>query len=212
LGKEPVSGPERPWKPTREQLAEAAVTGTVPDVLAKGLSVLFVGINPGLWSGAIRHHFGKPGNRFWPALHRSGFTPRELSPFEEREMLRHGIGITNLVDRTTARADELSTGELVEGVRTLEAKVRRYRPRCVAFLGLTSYRAAFGRPKAVLGPLPDPFAGTPAWLLPNPSGLNAHHQIPDLARMFRELRECACDPPVALPAPPPAPEGARPDP
>lgn len=186
-----MTAPERPWKPTKAQLAAAAVDGFVPDVLAKGLSVLFVGINPGLYSGAIHHHFGKPGNRFWPALHAAGLTPRILSPFDEREMLALGIGITNLVGRTTATAAEVSTEELVAGVRALEAKVRRYRPGCVAFLGLTSYRAAFGRPKAVLGPLPEPFAGTRAWLLPNPSGLNAHHQIPDLARMFRELRDAA---------------------
>lgn len=180
---------EATWKPTKAQLAAAAVDGFVPDVLAKGLSVLFVGINPGLYSGAIHHHFGKPGNRFWPALHLSGFTPRILSPFEEREMLALGIGITNLVGRTTATAAEVTTEELVAGLRALAAKVRRYRPGCVAFLGLTSYRSAFGRPKAGLGPLPEPFAGARAWLLPNPSGLNAHHQIPDLARMFRELRD-----------------------
>jgi TDG/mug DNA glycosylase family protein len=186
-----LSGPGLHWKPTKEQLAAAAADGFVPDVLAKGLSVLFVGINPGLYSGAIHHHFGRPGNRFWPALHASGFTPRILSPFEERELLEHGLGITNLVGRTTATAAEVTTAELVEGSRALAVKVRRYRPGHVAFLGLTSYRAAFGRPKAALGPLPDPFAGTRAWLLPNPSGLNAHHQLSDLARMFAELREAA---------------------
>jgi TDG/mug DNA glycosylase family protein len=186
-----VTAPELPWKPTKAQLASAAADGYVPDVLAAGLSVLFVGINPGLYSGAIHHHFGRPGNRFWPALHASGFTPRILSPFEERLLLEYGLGITNLVGRTTATAAEVTTEELVEGSRALALKVKRYRPGYIAFLGLTSYRAAFGRPKSTLGPLPDPFAGTRAWLLPNPSGLNAHHQAPDLARMFRELRDAA---------------------
>lgn len=186
--------PEAPWKPTKAQLAAAALTGSVPDVIARGLSVLFVGINPGLYSGAIHHHFGRPGNRFWPALHASGFTPRLLSPFEERELLENGLGVTNMVGRTTATAAELGTAELVAGAGELAVKVKRYRPGYVAFLGLTSYRAAFDRPKASLGPLPDPFAGTRAWLLPNPSGLNAHHQIVDLARMFRELREAASVP------------------
>jgi TDG/mug DNA glycosylase family protein len=181
--------PERPWKPTKAQLAAAAESGFVPDILATGLSVLFVGINPGLYSGAIHHHFGRPGNRFWPALHAAGFTPRILSPFEEADLATFGLGITNMVGRVTATAAELSTEELVAGARALEAKVRKYRPGCIAFLGLTSYRAAFGRPKAALGPLPEPFAGCRAWLLPNPSGLNAHHQPADLARLFGELRE-----------------------
>lgn len=184
----PVSVPERPWKPTKEQLAEAGSTGSVPDVIGKGLAVLFVGINPGLYSGAIRHHFGRPGNRFWPALRDSGFTPRLLSPFDERELLTFGLGITNLAGRTTATAAELTADELVEGARALAEKVKRSRPGFVAFLGITSYRAAFNRPKAVLGRQAEPFSGVRAWVLPNPSGLNAHHQAPDLARMFRELR------------------------
>jgi TDG/mug DNA glycosylase family protein len=186
-----MTSAETPWKPTKAQLAEAARTGTVPDVIREGLAVLFVGINPGLYSGAIRHHFGRPGNRFWPALHASGFTPRILSPFDERELLRYDLGITNMVDRTTATAAELDAAELVEGARALAAKVARFRPGYVAFLGVTSYRTAYGRPKAQLGPQPDPVAGVPAWVLPNPSGLNAHHQITDLARMFRQLREAA---------------------
>ncbi|HEY3488716.1 MAG TPA: mismatch-specific DNA-glycosylase [Candidatus Deferrimicrobiaceae bacterium] len=190
-----MTAPEIPWKPTKAQLAEAASTGTVADVIKDGLSVLFVGINPGLYSGAIHHHFGRPGNRFWPALYASGFTPQALSPFEERALLGYGLGITNLVGRTTATAAEVTTDELVEGAEALAAKVRRHRPGFVAFLGLTSYRAAFRRPKAVLGLLPDPFAGTRAWLLPNPSGLNAHHQPADLARMFGELRVAAGAPP-----------------
>ena len=183
--------PEQPWKPTKTQLVAAALTGSVPDVIEKGLSVLFVGINPGLYSGAIHHHFGRPGNRFWPALHASGFTPRILSPFEERELLTYGLGMSNMVGRTTATAAELTTDELVAGAEVLAAKVTRFRPGFVAFLGITSFRAAFSRPKAVMGLQPEPFAGSRAWVLPNPSGLNAHHQAPDLARLFGDLREAA---------------------
>ncbi len=144
---------------------------------------------PGLYSGAIRHHFGRPGNRFWPALHASGFTPRILSPFDERGLLEYGLGITNLVERTTATAAELSADELVAGARILAAKVKRYGPGFVAFLGVTSYRAAYGVPKAALGSQPVLLAGSKVWVLPNPSGLNAHHQPADLARLFGELRE-----------------------
>jgi TDG/mug DNA glycosylase family protein len=153
--------------------------------------VLLVGINPGLYSAAIGHHFGRPGNRFWPALHAGGLTPRLLSPFEEILLLQHGLGLTNLVDRATATADELTTAELQAGAERLARKVRRYRPRFVAPLGLTSYRVAFQRPRARLGPQPETLAGATVWLLPNPSGLNAHHQPADLARLFRELRIAA---------------------
>jgi len=153
--------------------------------------VLFVGINPGLYSGAVGHHFARPGNRFWKTLAAAGFTDRVLSPFEERELLERGFGITNLVDRATATADQLSRQELREGVRRLERKVRRLRPRWVAYLGLSAYRTALGRPRAALGPQPEPFGGARAWLLPNPSGLNAHYQLAELADSFRPLREAA---------------------
>jgi TDG/mug DNA glycosylase family protein len=177
-----------PWKPTREQIA-AAHNRTVPDVLGRDLQVLFCGINPGLYSGAVGHHFGRPGNRFWPALYEAGFTDRLLSPFEERDLLPRGYGITNLVARATASADEVSAEELRAGARSLEKKVRRYRPRFVAFLGIGSYRTALERPRATLGRQAEQLAGAGIWVLPNPSGLNAHFQAADLARLFGELRK-----------------------
>lgn len=170
---------------------EAARSKTVPDVIAPGLRVLFVGINPGLYSGAIGHHFGRPGNRFWAALHAGGFTPHVFSPFEEIRLLEHDIGLTNLCDRTTATADELTTDELHAGAARLVRKVRRYKPQIVAPLGLTSYRVALDSPKAKLGLQPKGIAGATVWLLPNPSGLNAHHQPADLARLFRALHAFA---------------------
>jgi TDG/mug DNA glycosylase family protein len=177
----------RPFRPTREQLA-AAVTRTVPDVIAPGLDVLFVGINPGLYSAAIGHHFGRPGNRFWPTLHAAGFTPRRLSPFDERELLTCRLGITNIVARASARADELSDEELTAGAASLEARVREYWPRVVAFLGVTAYRTAFQRPSARVGRQAETMEGAIVWVLPNPSGLNAHYQFDDLTRLFAELR------------------------
>ena len=173
-------------KPTREEVL-AAAGKTIPDVIAPGLMVLFCGINPGLYSGATGHHFARPGNRFWPALRGAGFTSRVLAPSEKRELLKSGCGITNLVARTTAAADELTDRELVAGRRRLEAKVERYRPRAVAVLGIGAYRTAFGLPRAVVGRQPDRLAGALLWVLPNPSGLNANHQLPDLVRLFREL-------------------------
>lgn len=175
-------------RPTSEEL-EAARDRLVPDVLADGLQVLFSGINPGLYSAATGHHFARPGNRFWPALHRSGFTARQLRPDEELELLRLRLGITNVVARATARADELTRQELVDGGAALREKVARHRPRWLAVLGVTAYRAAFGSPKAVVGPQPEPFGGTRVWVLPNPSGLNAHWQPPALAAEFGRLRE-----------------------
>ena len=177
-------------KPTRADL-EAARTKKVPDIIAKKLRVLFVGINPGLYSGAVGHHFARPGNRFWPALELSGFTESRLSPFEELQLLGRGLGITNIVPRTTARADELSPDELRRGAARLAAKVRRYRPAFVAVLGVTAYRAAFERPEAKLGRQRETISGARLWVLPNPSGLNAHHGLSDLARLFRELRRAA---------------------
>lgn len=174
-------------KPSKEELL-AAAGKIVPPVIAPDLRVLFCGINPGLYTAAVGHHFARPGNRFWPALHASGFTDRLLSPFEEHELLAHGYGITNVVERATATAAELSAGEYVEGGRKLAATVRRYRPGFLAVLGVGAYRTAFARPKASLGLQPETIGETSVWVLPNPSGLNAHYQPKDLARMFRELR------------------------
>ena len=179
---------EKPWRPTAEQLA-AAHGGLVPDLIAPELRVLFCGINPGLYSAAIGHHFGRPGNRFWPALNAGGFTPRLLTPFEERELLPLGYGVTNIAPRGTARADELSDDELRQGANLLERKVRRYRPRMVAFLGVSSYRTGFHRPLAKIGLQPEKLAAAGIWVLPSPSGLNAHYQPSDLARLFQELRD-----------------------
>jgi TDG/mug DNA glycosylase family protein len=176
-----------PWRPTKEQLA-AARDAVVPDVIAPGLDVLFCGINPGLYSGAVGHHFARPGNRFWKALHASGFTSRVLSPFDEAELLGVGVGITNLVERATATADELASEELKRGAGRLRRKVARYRPRWVGFLGLTAYRVAFGHSIASVGPQEQTLSPARVWLLPNPSGLNAHYQVPDLARVFGDLR------------------------
>lgn len=178
-------------KPTRDELL-AAHGKTVPDVVAPGLRILFCGINPGLYTAAVGHHFARPGNRFWPALYAAGFTERLLSPFEERLLLKSGYGITNMVGRATASADELSAEEFVEGGRQLEAKVKRYRPKYIAVLGVGAYRSAFGRPKAKLGLQDEGMSGARIWVLPNPSGLNAHYQPKDLARLFQELR-CAVE-------------------
>jgi len=179
---------ETPWRPTREQLVEAGGR-TIPDVWARDLTVVFVGINPGLYSGAVGHHFARPGNRFWKALHRSGFTDHERSPFDDQDLPSIGLGITNLVARTTASAAELAPQELRTGRDALEAKVAGHRPQVVAILGITAYRIGFDRKEAVLGKQPEDLAGVPVWVLPNPSGLNAHHQLDDLASRFRELRE-----------------------
>ncbi len=175
------------YRPSKEEI-QAARDKAVPDVIAPGLKVLFVGINPGLYTAAIGHHFGRPGNRFWPALHAAGFTGRLLSPYEERELLKLGYGITNIVNRATATADELSQEELVEGGRKLEARVLEVWPGAVVVLGIGAYRSAFGRPKAALGLQPETIGEAKLWVLPNPSGLNAHYQLQDLARMFQELR------------------------
>jgi TDG/mug DNA glycosylase family protein len=176
-----------PPRPTGTQLEEAR-NNLLADVIAPGLRVLFVGINPGLYSAAVGHNFGRPGNRFWPTLALSGFTPRRLAPSEEQKLLEYGLGITNLAARTTARAQELSRAELVEGRGVLEGKVRRFKPQVVAVLGVSAYRVAFQKPKAVLGEQSEPLAGARLWILPNPSGLNAHYQLPELAKRFAELR------------------------
>lgn len=177
-------------RPTRAQLA-AAVSATLRDVIAPRLDVLFCGINPGLYSGATGHHFARPGNRFWPALHAGGFTERILAPWEKDLLLERGVGITNIVARTTATAAEVTREELIEGRRRLERKVRRYAPQWLAVAGIGAYRIAFDSPRAVVGPQERTIGPTRIWVLPNPSGLNAHHQPKDLARAFRELREAS---------------------
>ena len=175
-------------KPTKEEII-AAADKTVPDVIAPGLRVLFCGINPGLYSAAVGHHFARPGNRFWPALYTGGFTDRLLLPSEQRELLNRGYGITNIVRRATATADGLSAEELAAGGQRLAAKVKRYRPAFLAVLGIGAYRKAFARPLAQLGRQKETIGHTAIWILPNPSGLNAHYRLPDLARLFRELKE-----------------------
>ena len=177
----------KPWRPTKEQLL-AAEAQTVRDVIAPGLRILFCGINPGLYTAAVGHHFARPGNRFWPALYAGGFTDRLISPFDERELLKSGYGLTNVVMRTTVTADGLSREELREGGRQLTAKVRKYRPRVLAILGLGAYRAAFEKTKAVIGRQEEMIGETVIWVLPNPSGLNAHYQVKQLASLFTELR------------------------
>jgi TDG/mug DNA glycosylase family protein len=174
-------------RPTRAELA-AAAGKTVPDVIAPGLSVLFCGINPGLYSAATGHHFARPGNRFWPALQAAGFTDHLVRPWEERRLLEYGLGITNLVARGTATAAELVPEELLKGRTILERKVLRYRPRAVAVLGIGAYRMAFNSPRVRLGQQPGRLGAAALWVLPNPSGLNAHYQAADLKRQFGALR------------------------
>jgi TDG/mug DNA glycosylase family protein len=174
-------------RPTPAAL-RAARGRKIPDVIAPGLRVLFCGINPSLYSAATGHHFARPGNRFWPALHAAGFTKRRLAPPEQRALLGDGLGITNLVARATASAAELAPAELAAGRRRLIAKVRRWRPDVVAELGVEAYRRAFARPHAALGPQPERLAGATLWVLPNPSGLNAHYQLRDLVALYRRLR------------------------
>jgi TDG/mug DNA glycosylase family protein len=173
--------------PSAAELA-AAADRTIPDVIAADLAVLFCGINPGLWSAAVGRHFARPGNRFWPALHRGGFTDRQLPPEEQTALLASGLGITNVAARATARADQLTGAELIAGAGILRGKIRRYRPRWVAVLGIGAYRTAFGAVGAQVGPQQDLLAGARVWVLPNPSGLNAHWQPERLAAEFARLR------------------------
>jgi TDG/mug DNA glycosylase family protein len=180
----------QPFKPTKQQLIEAAGK-TLPDVISPGLNVLFCGINPGLYTAAVGHHFARPGNRFWPALYKSGFTARLLSPFEEHLLLTLGLGVTNVVAHATAAASELGKAEIVKGGRALTAKVRRYHPRVLALLGVGAYRLAFAQPKATIGEQAEGIGNTHIWVLPNPSGLNANYQLPELVRLFSELRAAA---------------------
>ena len=165
----------------------------LPDIIAPGLSVLFCGINPGLLSAARGQHFARPGNRFWPALHLSGFTPRLLHPSEQFELLDYGLGITNMVARATAGAAELSKQEFVQGAEILTALAEKYAPQTVAIVGIGAYRTGFARPKATTGRQPEKLGPARLWVLPNPSGLNAHYQLPALAEAFRELRMTTLD-------------------
>ena len=178
----------KPWKPTKQQLVDAAGK-TLPDVIAPNLRVLFCGINPGLYTAAVGHHFARPGNRFWPALHQSGFTERQVSPFAEHALLKSGIGISNVVAHATASAAELTRDDFIEGGRQLAAKVKRYRPKVVAVLGVGAYRQAFDKPNAKVGEQPERIHDARVWVLPNPSGLNANYQLPALVKLFRQLRK-----------------------
>ena len=175
------------YKPTKEEIL-AAKGKTVPDVIAPGLRVLFCGINPGLYSAAVGHNFARPGNRFWPTLNNAGFTPRLFSPFEERELLGLGYGITNVVDRATASAGELSAEELIAGAARLKAKVKDLKPACLAVLGISAYRTAFTQRHAEPGKQAELLNESMIWVLPNPSGLNAHFNLDRLARLFEEMR------------------------
>lgn len=177
-------------KPNTQELQKAEGK-IVSDLIAPDLKVLLVGINPGLYSGATGYHFARPGNRFWPALYLAGITPRQLHPSEEAELLARGYGITAMVRRATATAQELRPEEYRAGARDLAEKVRIYRPKLVCFMGIGAYRTGFERPKAQLGRQDDTIAGTPIWVLPNPSGLNAHFTVSDFGRMLAEVREAA---------------------
>jgi double-stranded uracil-DNA glycosylase len=162
-------------------------------ILGPGLRVLFVGINPSLRSAEVGHHFARPGNRFWPTLHAAGFTPRRMHPAEDAELPEHGIGVTNIASRPTRAADELTLEELRDGAADLERVVREHRPGLVAVVGLGAYRTAFARPSARMGLQPERIGGRPVWVLPNPSGLNAHYKPADFARLYAEARRYADD-------------------
>jgi TDG/mug DNA glycosylase family protein len=184
--------------PSKAEL-EATRGRTIPDVLAPDLDVVFVGINPGLWSGAVGHHFARPGNRFWKALHGSGFTDRLLSPLEDANLLERNLGLTNLVARTTATAAELEADEIRAGARGLEDRLALLHPRSVAVLGIGAYRTGFGRRDASLGPQEEDLGGARLWVLPNPSGLNAHYQLGELIERFRALRDSVSPAPRSRP-------------
>jgi TDG/mug DNA glycosylase family protein len=182
------SSEQKAWpKPTRQEIL-AATGKKVPDVIAPDLKVLFCGINPGLYTAAVGHHFARPGNRFWPALHKAGFTSRQLSPFEERELLELGYGVTNVVNQATASADELTRDDLIKGGRQLKRRVERYNPVCLAVLGLGAYRTAFEQAGAKPGRQEGTIGQSMIWVLPNPSGLNANYQLAEIVRLFRKLR------------------------
>lgn len=174
--------------PTADEV-RSAVGRAIPDLIAPGLTVLFCGINPGLYSAAAKYHFARPGNRFWPALHLAGFTQRLLAPHERHDLIGSGYGITSLVRRATARSRDLEPAELVSGRRRLTRKVRIYRPRWIAMLGVGAYRTAFSEPKASIGPQPNTLLGTRVWILPSPSGANGSYPLVDLIREMRAFRD-----------------------
>ncbi|MEU7877642.1 G/U mismatch-specific DNA glycosylase [Microbispora bryophytorum] len=174
--------------PTKADI-EAARNATIEDVLGPGLDVLFCGINPGLYSAATGHHFARPGNRFWPALHLSGLVPRRLAPSEQHLLPSYGLGITNVVARATARAGELDPEELRVGGERLARLVAEVRPRVLAVAGVSAYRVAFARPAAQIGPQEETIGGAALWVLPNPSGLNAPWTVPRIAELMRQLRQ-----------------------
>lgn len=174
------------YRPSPQEIA-AAAGRTVPDIIAPGLEVLFCGINPGLYSGATGHHFARPGNRFWPALYASGFTREQLHPSQERLLLEEGVGITNFVGRASRTAAELTAEELREGAEKLEEKILHYKPAVLAVVGITAYRTAFHKPRAAFGLQAEKIGQTSIWVLPNPSGLNAHYTPARLAEEFRKL-------------------------
>jgi TDG/mug DNA glycosylase family protein len=187
-----------PPRPSAADLREAH-SRTIPDIVPPRGGILLCGINPGLYSAATGCHFARPGNRFWTALHRSGFTDRLLAPHEQHLLPSYGLGVTNLAARATARADELTAGELAEGGSLLEAFVEEHAPRVVAVLGVTAYRTAFGRPKARVGPQDGALAGARLWILPKPSGLNAHYTADGLATEFGRLWRSAAGEPASAP-------------
>ncbi|MDF1745281.1 MAG: mismatch-specific DNA-glycosylase [Gimesia sp.] len=177
---------EEIWKPTAIEVAQAT-DKLLPDLIETGLKALFVGTNPGLYSAAVGHHFARPGNRFWPALSRAGITERLYSPFEDHLLLKQGGGLTNIVSRASKRADDLSKAELYEGAEILKRKVLKFRPQKVVFLGITSYRSAFQEKQAKLGLQERMLGDAEVWVLPNPSGLNAHYQLPALGEIFAQM-------------------------
>jgi TDG/mug DNA glycosylase family protein len=181
------AGPVEPARPTRAEL-DAAYGTTIPDLGRPGIRVLLVGINPSLWSGWAGLHFARPGNRLWRTLHEAGFTDRQVKPSDTATIEAAGLGITNLVARATARADELDDAEIRAGVEPLRTLVGRWRPAAVAFLGISTYRIAFDHRKAVVGEQDERFEDARVWVLPNPSGLNAHYQQPALTAAYGELR------------------------
>jgi TDG/mug DNA glycosylase family protein len=194
IGREQYRVPQRPtpnvWKPTKQQL-EAARGKRLVDVIGPGLDVLFVGINPSLYSAAVGHHFARPGNRFWPTLHRSGFTDRQLSPFEDEVLLEYGCGVSNIVPEATATAAEIPPESYGRAATRLLKKLEQHRPRFVAILGVGAFEAAFQRKKIRMGEQDEPLGPSRLWILPNPSGLNANYQLPQLIELFSELREAA---------------------
>ena len=180
---------------TREQL-DSLVGAHVPDLVGDDVRLVFVGINPGLWTAASQTHFAHPSNRFYPALRRAGVITRDIPATgmdddDRAHLLDRGIAITNIVARATARASDLSTAELRAGARELVARLQSWRPVVVAVAGVTAYRTAFGRPRATTGPQPDRLGGARLWVVPNPSGLNAHETVDTLATWYRQVADAA---------------------